>query len=395
MGWLDSSAAEQARMRECIRVLSQPESRDELGIGQVRDAFADLLFPGTSTLHTRARYLLLVPWCHREAERHGLTGDRFDRRVEKTERSLVAVLRAAGHTDGLIGRLAGPAVKVLPSTVYWSALERYGIRLGNAVSPETSATADELAERSRSPWSPTLPLAPEGFPQQVEGGLELAASEAAWLRERILATTDGTLLAHLVRKRGVPGTDAATPWHEHACHDAEDRIRDQLRHAELFSLCLHGAALLYNLLIAERYEAAGLIEVEQPVDGYRELLKQWEADCRETPALKNWQQQSMWSCVDAVNPRILANGRMRTFVDEWIAAIRATHGPPADNARLRELVGRRERQVKKTQSRLVSERLLRTWTGASGSARLTYRWGQVCRLLDDLRTDGEAPDAAA
>jgi hypothetical protein len=395
MGWLDSSAAEQARMRELIRSWSQPESRDELGIGQVRDAFADLLFPGTSTLHTRARYLLLVPWCHREAERQGLTGDRFDRRVEKTERSLVAALRAAGHTDGLIGRRAGPAVKVLPSTVYWSALERYDIRLGNAIPPQTDTTADELAERSGSPWSRTLPPPPEGFPQQVQGGLDLTASEAAWLRERILATTDGTLLAHLVRHRSVPSSDAAAPWDEPACHDAEDRIRDELTHAELFSLCQHGAALLYNLLIAERYEAAGLTEVDDPVDWYRELLKQWEADCRDTPALKHWRQQSMWSCVDAVNPRILANGRMRSFVDEWIAAIRAGHGSPGDNAQLRELVGRRERQVKKTQSRLVSERLLRTWTGASGSARLTYRWGQVCRLLADLRTDEEAPDAAA
>jgi hypothetical protein len=396
MGWLDSSSAEQAQMRGIIRLLSQPESRDELGIGQVRDAFADMLFPGTSTLHTRARYLLLVPWCYREAERQGLAGDQLDRRVEKTERSLVGVLKAAGHTEGLIGRLAGPAVKVLPSTVYWSALERYGIRVGMDSSAETGDGSDELAERASSSWSRTLPRVPQGFPQQVLGGLDLAPSEAAWLRERILGTTDGTLLAHLVRQRNIPSLDAAAPWQEQACHQADDRIRDQLAHAELFSLCLHGAALLYNLLIAERYEKARHTDIKEPVDRYRQLLGEWESHCRDTPALLCWQQDSMWECFEGnVEERINANRRMRAFVDEWIAAMRTASGPTADDPRLRELVSRRERHVKKAQSRLVSERLLRNWTGASGSARLTYRWGQVCRLLEDLSTDLETPHAAA
>jgi hypothetical protein len=35
-------------------------TRDELGIGSVRDAFAELLFPGTGAIMTRARYFLLA-----------------------------------------------------------------------------------------------------------------------------------------------------------------------------------------------------------------------------------------------------------------------------------------------------------------------------------------------
>lgn len=35
-------------------------TRDELGIGTVRDAFADALFPGTSTIQTRAHYFLIT-----------------------------------------------------------------------------------------------------------------------------------------------------------------------------------------------------------------------------------------------------------------------------------------------------------------------------------------------
>ncbi|MBC7630704.1 DUF6361 family protein [Aeromicrobium sp.] len=71
IAWLDSSREEQRRIREVINLFSQTESRDELGIGQVRDSFTDQLFPGTSTLHTRARYLLLIPWCYGAAASPG------------------------------------------------------------------------------------------------------------------------------------------------------------------------------------------------------------------------------------------------------------------------------------------------------------------------------------
>ena len=65
LAWLDTSLDEQRRVREMIALYAQAESRDELGIGQVRDAFSERLFPGTSVVQTRARYLLFVPWTYR------------------------------------------------------------------------------------------------------------------------------------------------------------------------------------------------------------------------------------------------------------------------------------------------------------------------------------------
>lgn len=41
---------------------NEPGTLDELGIGSIRDTFSDELFPGTSTIQTRARYFLFVPW---------------------------------------------------------------------------------------------------------------------------------------------------------------------------------------------------------------------------------------------------------------------------------------------------------------------------------------------
>jgi hypothetical protein len=51
--------------------------------------------------------------------------------METTERKVVATLREAGATDGLIGRVAAVAVRILPSTIYWTSLGRFGIRGDN------------------------------------------------------------------------------------------------------------------------------------------------------------------------------------------------------------------------------------------------------------------------
>jgi hypothetical protein len=46
LSWMDFSEADQRRAREIVQLFSQRESRDELGIGVVRDVFSNLLFPG-------------------------------------------------------------------------------------------------------------------------------------------------------------------------------------------------------------------------------------------------------------------------------------------------------------------------------------------------------------
>jgi hypothetical protein len=60
--WLDYSDRDRRRALDVVDLLRESSTVDELGLGLVRDAFADLLFPGTSTIQTRARYFLFVPW---------------------------------------------------------------------------------------------------------------------------------------------------------------------------------------------------------------------------------------------------------------------------------------------------------------------------------------------
>ncbi|MCZ7474711.1 DUF6361 family protein [Micromonospora sp. WMMC273] len=399
LSWLDSSRNDQQRMRELLKLFSDTESRDELGIGQVRDAFSDLLFPGTSVLQTRARYLLIVPWCYQEAERRGWRGDRLTKHVDRSERKVISALMKGDDTEGVIGRRAGVAVRTLPSTIYAAALQRYGIRIddGDVGSSDRrfsvgSDEADELTERVHGAWHATLPAAPKGFPDEVEGGLKPRPEEGRWLRERLLAAVPDTLLAYLLEPAHRPGWDSEAPWEEPAVAAAPGPIGPVVRDAALFSLAIHGAALLYNLLVAQRYEAAGLTEREEPVTRYRDLLLDWNQRVSTEHGLKGWDRSGMWDRLIDKNPRIASNASARRFIDRWLDAVTsgAAHDAVTDQS-LRTLVAERERSVKKGQSRLVNDKLLRTWSGASGSRPLVYRWPQVRRILIDIH-DGCAAD---
>jgi hypothetical protein len=390
IAWLDASADDQRRMREIVNLFSLSESRDELGIGQVRDAFSDSLFPGTSTLHTRARYLLFVPWCYKEVEASGLVGLAAEKRVNENQRFLISGLKELGADDGLIGRRAGVAVKTLPSSLYWGALQTYGIaRVAEPLDAiGTTGRADpdqeELADRIAGAWSPTLPAVPAGFPRHPTTGFELSDDEARWLQERMLGGTTGTLLHHLVSDGNRPDPQTDSPWTEPACTSAPADVRRVLEHARLFSLALHGAALLYNLQISENYVAAGHTRIPDPVDGFHQRLEEWVGECWESRhALATWDRQHFWSHVLAVNPGV--RYATRRFLQDWFERVANLEiDDPAADAGLRRLVADQERRQKGSQSRLVNARLLAAWSGEAGTGRLTFRWRQVNRILQDL-----------
>src|SRR6266851_5754216 len=127
INWLDYSEEDQRRVREMLQLFSNTGTVDDLGIGTVRDAISNALFPGTSVIQTRARYFLFIPWLFQRAERD--YPQRLIAKATDMERNLVEALRVGGDLEGLIGREAGKNVRTLPSAIFWGGLIRYGIFL--------------------------------------------------------------------------------------------------------------------------------------------------------------------------------------------------------------------------------------------------------------------------
>lgn len=127
-GWLDHDDAQRAHMMEIVKHFQDQGSVDELGIGSIRDAFSDSFFPGTSVLHTRARYLLFIPWLVADVARNGWSGDQSRKALRDAEVKLIRSLIAGGEQAGVIGSQAQERLKTMPSQVYWPALGRLGLR---------------------------------------------------------------------------------------------------------------------------------------------------------------------------------------------------------------------------------------------------------------------------
>src|SRR4051794_12632184 len=101
--WLDFSDAERKRALQVVELLGRPETRDELGLGAIRDAFAEELFPGMSTVQRRAAYFLFVPWTFREIERRASSPTEALERSRRHELALIEALLQSDDTDGVIG----------------------------------------------------------------------------------------------------------------------------------------------------------------------------------------------------------------------------------------------------------------------------------------------------
>ena len=62
IGWIDFSPEHRERVSAVLDLLKPEGVVDELGIGSIRDAFADKMFPGISTIQTKAKYFFIVPY---------------------------------------------------------------------------------------------------------------------------------------------------------------------------------------------------------------------------------------------------------------------------------------------------------------------------------------------
>lgn len=406
IAWLDASSEDQRRMREIVNLFSERESRDELGVGQVRDALSDLLWPGTSTLFTRARYFLLIPWCYRAAGEARNDIDKAAAGADQNERRLIRALIDAGEKDGVIGANVGPALKNLPSTLYWGGMRTHGILSDPTFSRDDAVAAEvERAHGRRTvaadyeddaqvwhagAFHATLPSVPAGFPAKVEAGFKMPRAEAGWLRDRMLASSPGTMLEYALYHR--PDAESLVPWEDTMLMSADGERASVLEDARRFSILMNSASLVYNLLLAEAYESEHFDRVENPVDDYRQRLDDWAAQPNLDDYVANWDRGAFWTRVLRQNPNV--NIRSRRFIDTWLDLMDdADLGNLADNKEVRSLIRAREREHKRAQARLTNKRLLQAWLGASGSRPLVYRWTQMRPILHDIHDGLERPDA--
>lgn len=402
--WLDYSEHERRKMLDVVDLFKERDTRDELGIGAVRDSFADQLFPGTSTIMTRARYFLLVPWTYQKLEKRGVSSALMSDRARRAETDLIEAIERSDDKDRNIGKYAKTTLKRLPSSVYWQGLAVWGIRTFAGAQSQYYRNLDryytQLGRHGRRTeerdvehddlvvpnWHAGLIPPPAEFPEKCS--LRLTRAEAEYLSERIRLSprSAGSLLAELVARRQ-PWEQVDFAWQHPQVASLPAPMREKLLHGRNFSEVMHGASLLYNLILAEQ------ARLNDGVSDYRARFAEWaKAVGGRSSALKEWKRERFWEIVRAGNPRI--SGAAQDFINAWWDL--ALEGSPArlrDNSTARRLITERERRLKKNLARIGNPRAQELWSGESGSAQLEFRWLISQRILADVFQGLEAPNA--
>ena len=374
--WLDFSDAERRRALQVLELFALHETRDELGLGAIRDAFSNGMFPGISTVQRRARYFLFVPWLFEAAEG---SSDRLAR-TRNAELALAQVLASRSDTDGVIGVRAGRNLKQLPSMIYWSGLERWGIRRRRGTREQWARSdrgtdIDDVGERVGPIgwWHDNLVSPPPDFP--ATASLALTPEEAEYLSERITTRCPGTLLAWLISRRQ-PWTPATFVWQLPFIAELPSDLRRVVRHAQRFSEVMSGAAVLYNLMLAEATDDDDLRAQ------YAAALEEWRMF-----DWSDWDVSDFWTLTSQLASRHDPSAHL--FVNDWIAE--AARQDPLTSDDLRRLVREREHHVKRRYARLSYEAARDTWRGAAGVGQLEFRWASAQRQILDI-LNPEAPE---
>lgn len=401
-GWLAIDPEQRRRMMEAVDQFRDETTLDDLGFGAIRDAFSNTLFPGVSSIQTRLRYVLFIPWLLQESSHRDTVG-RMQSQFREDEFRLISALQSGKESLGVIGRDAGRSLQRLPSEVYWGAIGRWGL-----VEPGFSARRyferemlrrEELRATPRADdpdvpvhltptgLDPRLPPAPEHLLR--EATFALRPEDVRYLREAITRTAAGSLLAHLVTHRPETWTDEKTQ----PAGVGDPAIRQGLPpeldarvdRATRFALYAQGANLLYNLLLAEATGKADQ-QGDSLTDVYTHKISEWFTEAQDAEPLHAQDRELIWQTVIHSGRRLSAT--TKDFVGTWSDAVAAarTAADLTGSATLRDMITAREREKKGPRARLApgNQLALDAWGGASGTARFDYLWGNARRHLQDL-----------
>ncbi|MCH9049114.1 MAG: hypothetical protein IH836_09310 [Proteobacteria bacterium] len=395
-GWLDTSESDRRKALDIIDLFKQKETVDELGIGGVRDSIAEILSPGTSTIQTRARYFFFIPWIYLDIENSRGDKSKVASRAKKYEIDLIQILSNSSDSDGTIGIQSGASLQRIPSMIYWAGLARLGFRLfsasqdqyhralkdGRFILRKDDSGDIDVGVGLTGNWNPHIPAKPADYPDNLS--LSLTFAEAHFFREQLRIRADDSLLRHLIEfDEDIP--DINYPWEHPRIHELPSLLQRWLEQGQFYAELMHGAQLLYNLMLAKA------LPREEWVEKYYSQIIEWHDFVKDRIVLyQSWDRQTFWSDLRAKNPNLTIS--VQTFSDSWIDYV--TDDLTIDitqNSRCEELIRLRENRLKGNRARLRSRSHLELWKGDAGSAKLTYRWSitksHAQDFIDGLRCD--------
>lgn len=418
IGWIDFSPLHRERVKRFIELMEEDGVQDELGVGTIRDAMSNKLFPGFSTLHTRAKYFFITPYILLDKERKqrkSESGKDYFNRVEiETNNTIIKFYESCKERkeESYFGKFKKDGVlKRQPSEIYWNGITT--LRLVNY-----DGTLDQLLRDKHSTIEELLSCnqgddtvkeqgennkprvvdagSADGWIENItEKGLTLTSVEAQILRDRLIKHTPNSLPTELLTndevwevykaaaykdKGNEQITNALINFVEKAYKLVEnEELRTNLITAHDLSLFLYGPHIAYNIRFAERVNAAESVKQELRDRGtvWHKTLEQRMID---------YKRFDISNCMQNVNVKPTT----RLFLKKVQQLITQQGKRQNIETELCDLVEQQERKNKKNKSRfykleenrVVDENEKGAWIGLG---LINYRYAAALAIMKDIQ----------
>ena len=202
----------------------------------------------------------------------------------------------------------------------------------------------------------------------------LTTEEEQYLSDVIAGSTKGSMLSWLIHHP--PGNLPDYVWDVDNLNTAPAQLAELIDHARRFHTVIHGAALVYNLLLARKAGRDDLIAE------YEAGLDQWRTELQATAALRRLEPHGL---VGDHPPAKSSPAADHQAVRRSMDRSHLRHDVDLANSKAAaDLISTRERQIKGGRARLVNQSALDRWSGGSGLGRHDFRWTVARRHLQDL-----------
>ena len=389
LGWIDFSKEDRQKALDVINLLSEQGAVDELGIGIVRDAFANYFFPGTSTIQTRAKYFLIVPYILREAVdgRYGKDVNRILRAIDAEEKECgIKLLEANPKAEGVIGTRVLPKgwVARKPSDIYWNGIRTYGIfcdygfsipeYVSLAVKLNTQKSSAKLGNRNDeaeenekddsdagdimnvSFWN--LPIYHDNWRDNLT--IELTNEEAVYLDKQIQKSTKGSLLEYVLKNRiDMNKYEDFASMAADLSEKVEEKLAYMMKLACEFNNLVYMARVRFNVMLSEEENEVAISE--------------WD---RLKPQVKLRAKVDIGAVFNELE---LHNPGTYLFLSKLQEAFKALDIDAAD-----ELIKKRERQLKGINRAKLNRTKEFDHSKWVGGGELDYRFSNARRIINDI-----------
>ena len=403
IGFVNFSQEELVRKNKVLQMVRDQTAIDELGFGRIRDAFANMMFPGMSTLQRRAKYFAVMPSLFYQATKKNYNNIRDVRaQIVNWEIRLTDMLvNGAGNDEnkktGITGRSMLTAakndpskfVKYDPTYIYMTGLRTFGMVKGdidiyrliferskqiNQQKPRYKATEEGEISDSEDKEGLVQFIAPCKEKYDFENGtflpLELTNKEAEYIKGHIVNSMKSmnSMLAYILRNNVeiLPVYDALGTIWQNMPEDFAEYMK-QYRMGQRFSHLAYVVQLRFNHIMAiynEQQEEANLLQGR-----IEEVLNQYPTD---------FTRQAIDDMLFFIRNRVTEN-TVISFCKRAVEQIENRNWE-----RLDDLIVTREKAVKPGRNKLRNPKYKgeeRGWP-----QMLSFRWNEIVyQVINEIR----------